>query len=55
MGKEKERSNREVKSRFMTSLNGADRDGANDVAEISDNCGLWAPWLISATVVYWSN
>ena len=34
---------REVKSRFMTSLTGA---------EMSDNCGLWAPQLISATVVY---
>ena len=34
---------REVKSRFMTSLTGA---------EMSDNCGLWAPRLISATVVY---
>jgi len=27
-------NNREVKFRFMTSLTGA---------EISDNCGLWAP------------
>jgi len=31
--------NWEVKSRFMTSLTGA---------EMSDNCGLWAPRLISA-------
>ena len=36
-------SNREVKSRFMTSFT---------AAEMSDNWGLWAPRLISATVVY---
>jgi len=33
----------EMNSRYMTSLTGA---------EISDNCGLWAPRLIIATVVY---
>jgi len=33
-----EGTNREIKSRFMTSLNGA---------EMSDNCGFWAPRLMS--------
>ena len=36
-------TNAEVKYRFMTSLIGV---------EMSDNCGLWAPWLIIAAVVY---
>ena len=43
MGKEKERSNREVKSRFMTSLSGA---------KMSDNCGLLALRLISAIPLF---